>query len=81
MADAKFAQMACDDFVPGAKCNTGFLGFWNESKEKAMEGIKAALAEHPDYPIIVTGHSLGGSAAVFAAIELRKQFKDVTLVS
>jgi len=62
-------------------CHTGFLGFWEESKKKAMEGINAAQAEHPDWPIIVAGHSLGAAAALFAASDLRENNKNVTLVS
>jgi hypothetical protein len=47
-----------------------------------MKGIRAAVADHPDYDFIITGHSLGGAAAVYATIELRKEFGtgNVTMV-
>lgn len=83
VADVKFLQTKCDEIVPKSYCSIGFLNFWHESKAKAMEGIRAAVAAHPDYDFIVTGHSLGGAAAVYATIELRKQFgvKNVTMVN
>jgi predicted esterase YcpF (UPF0227 family) len=82
LADAKFLQTKCDQIVPKAFCSIGFLNFWNESKKTAMEGIKNAVADHPDYDFIVTGHSLGGAAAVYATIEMRNLYgvKNVTMV-
>lgn len=82
LADAKFVQTKCDEIVPKGLCSIGFLNFWNESKGEAMKGVKAAVAEHPDYDFIVTGHSLGGAAAVYATIEMRKMYgaQNVTMV-
>lgn len=83
IADAKFVQTKCDEIVPKGLCSIGFLNFWNESKEKAMQGIKAAVVDHPNYEFVVTGHSLGGAAAVYATIEMRKLYgvENVTMVS
>ena len=44
-----------------------------------MEGIAAAEAEVPNYGLVVTGHSLGGAAAVFGAAEMRKAGKRLAL--
>jgi len=79
IADVKFNQIPCPQFTKDSKCSTGFLGFWEESKADAMKGIKAGLAENPDYTLVVTGHSLGGAAAVYAAGELRNTYKTVAL--
>ncbi|KAE9974558.1 hypothetical protein EG328_003775 [Venturia inaequalis] len=80
-ADAKATQTKCDEIVPKSHCSTGFLAFWKESKEKALQGVKAAVVDHPEYNFIVTGHSLGGAAAVLATIEMRRMYgkKRVTM--
>jgi len=78
-ADAKFHFANCSEIAPNARCETGFWGFWEESKPKIMSGVKKGMEEHPGYGVVVTGHSLGGAAAVFAAAILRKDYKDVTM--
>ena len=80
IADIKYNQMDCAKYATkGAMCSTGFLGFWELSRPAAMKGLEQGLKENPDYGIVVTGHSLGGSAAVYAASELRAKYKDVTM--
>lgn len=83
VTDIKFALQDCPEFGTGARCETGFYSFWQDSKPVAMDGLKKALAEVPSYNIVVTGHSLGAAAAVYAAAELRTTYKnkDVWLVS
>jgi predicted lipase len=82
IADIKFVQTACPQFGgQGAACSIGFLGFWEQSRPDAMKGIKAALGENPSYELVVTGHSLGAVAAVYAASELRTaKYPNVLLV-
>lgn len=81
IADIKFVQMACPKYGgAGAACSIGFLGFWEQSRPDAMKGIKAAQAEHPEYQLVVTGHSLGAAAAVYAASELRQAGNKNTLL-
>jgi hypothetical protein len=75
MADLKFFQTACPHLGgPKAMCNVGFYGFWQQSKPAAMKGLQMGLQEHPNYDIVLTGHSLGAAAAVYAAGELRAQY-------
>jgi malonyl CoA-acyl carrier protein transacylase len=45
-----------------------------------MKGLEQGLKENPSYEIVVTGHSLGAVAAVYAAGELRQKYKKVELV-
>jgi thioesterase domain-containing protein len=74
--------MACPEYGgKGSYCNIGFLGFWNDCKRQAIAGIEMAMQAYPDYPLVVTGHSLGAAAAVYAAVELRQAGKNLTLVS
>jgi len=73
IADLKFGQTACPKYGgPGAYCNIGFLGFWEQSEDFAMKGLAMGLKENPDYNIALTGHSLGAAAAVFGASKLRQ---------
>jgi len=76
MADLKFFQTKCTDgpvtIGPGF-CNIGFLGFWQQSKKLAEEGLVQGLKENPTYNIVITGHSLGAAAAVYGASYLRQK--------
>lgn len=55
----------------GCKAHTGFWQAWQEIREKIIPLIGRARSEHPDYRVIVTGHSLGAAIATLAATELR----------
>jgi alpha-beta hydrolase superfamily lysophospholipase len=80
VTDFKYDQRDCSDLVPGGQCERGFWDYWYDSKPELMKGLSAAQAEHPDYEIILTGHSLGGAAAVIGAVDLRKSGMNLTLV-
>ena len=45
-----------------------------QSRDPAFAGIEEVLRSHPFANIVVTGHSLGGAAAVYATIELRARY-------
>ncbi|MCJ1403638.1 hypothetical protein MMC11_006861 [Xylographa trunciseda] len=57
----------CDD------CNVhdGYWKSWHEIKDKIVPLVKRAVKEHPEYRIIITGHSLGAAVATIAAAEIR----------
>lgn len=60
----------------GEKCanctvHTGFLTSWRSARKLVLPALRAAAARHPDYPILLVGHSLGGAVAALAALELR----------
>lgn len=49
----------------------GFLASWRSAREEVMRVLRQLHAQHPDYPIQVVGHSLGGAVAALAALEMR----------
>ena len=70
-------------FAPcsGCQVHRGFLSSWNDSKDRVKAALSQAKADHPDYSIIFTGHSLGAAISTLAAAELRQQGYNVALVS
>ncbi|KAK3952610.1 Alpha/Beta hydrolase protein [Pseudoneurospora amorphoporcata] len=49
----------------------GFLASWRSARDYVLPALKAARAKHPDYPVHLVGHSLGGAVAALAALEIR----------
>ncbi|KAL8801648.1 MAG: hypothetical protein Q9200_006875 [Gallowayella weberi] len=60
------------NFCDNCKIHRGFRNSWEEIKIAVLVNIQKAVQLHPDYRIIVTGHSLGGAVATLAAAELRR---------
>lgn len=49
----------------------GFLESWRQARKLVLPVLESARAQHPDYPVRLVGHSLGGAVACLAALELR----------
>lgn len=49
----------------------GFLSSWRHARKKVLPHLKTLRQEHPDYPILLIGHSLGGAVAALAGLELK----------
>ncbi|KAL8684619.1 MAG: hypothetical protein Q9224_006231 [Gallowayella concinna] len=60
------------NFCDECKIHRGFRNSWEEIKIAVLVNMKKAVERHPDYRIVVTGHSLGGAVATLAAAELRR---------
>lgn len=52
------------------KNKKGFFEIWKSISQEIIEKVKVLKDKNPEYEILVTGHSLGGSLANFAALEL-----------
>lgn len=61
----------------------GFLESWRQARKLVLPVLKNVRATHPDYPIHITGHSLGGAVACLAALELKLAlgWDDVTVTT
>lgn len=61
----------------------GFLTSWQSARTLVLPHLLAAREKHPDYPIHLVGHSLGGAVAALAALELRLSFgwEDITVTT
>jgi pimeloyl-ACP methyl ester carboxylesterase len=61
---------------PKHKCTNctvhmGFLTSWRAARTVVLPELKALRESHPDYPVYLVGHSLGGAVAMLAALELK----------
>ncbi|KAK4691188.1 hypothetical protein P7C71_g5762, partial [Lecanoromycetidae sp. Uapishka_2] len=60
------------DICSNCDCHQGFWDSWIEARSGVTTAISNTQAMHPDYGVVVTGHSLGGAIADIAAAEIRK---------
>lgn len=51
--------------------HAGFLTSWRNTRCTIIPHVEAALEEHPDYQLVLVGHSLGGAVAALAALEFQ----------
>lgn len=65
-----------DPTKPEHRCDNctvhqGFLESWQEARKLVLPELEDLRAKHPDYPIHLVGHSLGGAVACLAGLELK----------
>jgi Lipase (class 3) len=49
--------------------HSGFMYLWNAARENLVPVVQGLVDSHPDYQLVLTGHSLGGAIAGLAALE------------
>lgn len=59
--------------------HAGFLSSWLATRTQVLNAVSSALAAHPGYSIVATGHSLGAAIATIAAAEMRTKGYNVAL--
>jgi pimeloyl-ACP methyl ester carboxylesterase len=55
----------CDD----CSVHMGFYKSWENTRDVISLDIKVLVEDHPDYQLVLVGHSLGGAVAAFAGLE------------
>ncbi|KAF5327684.1 hypothetical protein D9619_004300 [Psilocybe cf. subviscida] len=63
----------------GTRVHSGFLFAWDSVALQVVATVKSVLEKHPNYSIVTTGHSLGGSLALLAAISLQQNFSTIPI--
>jgi alpha-beta hydrolase superfamily lysophospholipase len=48
----------------------GFYSAYNDVRQEMGNTLIELMDEHEGYPILVTGHSLGGALAIIAAVDI-----------
>lgn len=49
----------------------GFLSSWKNARKDIIPVMQLLREKHPDYPVYILGHSLGGAVAALAALEFK----------
>ncbi|KAJ1860797.1 hypothetical protein LPJ73_001230 [Coemansia sp. RSA 2703] len=70
IADFSFAPVIWPAEIDGSMVHTGFLGAYKGASEKIKHVLRGLVERHPDYKIVLTGHSLGGAQAALAAADI-----------
>lgn len=51
--------------------HTGFYSSWLNTRKAILPQLTEAIAKHPDYKLVLVGHSLGGAVAALAGLDLK----------
>ncbi|KAH7928960.1 alpha/beta-hydrolase [Leucogyrophana mollusca] len=62
-----------------ARVHMGFLFAFSSVASTVISHMDSLLKEHPDYTVVCTGHSLGGSIASIGAISVKGSFPDAAI--
>jgi len=60
----------------GIRVHTGFLIAWDSVALEIIVVLSQQHKQHPDFAIVTTGHSMGGSVALLGAVALKKHFPE-----
>ncbi|GIX74047.1 diacylglycerol lipase-beta [Caerostris darwini] len=80
---ATFSAMDDPGCPPGILCHGGMLNAAREVKSKmeSKQILDNAFLEHPDYELVITGHSLGGSVAAIITMLYKQKYPNVRCFS
>lgn len=54
---------------PNCTVHTGFYTSWLHTRKAILPALTSAITQHPDYELVLVGHSLGGAVAALASLD------------
>ena len=67
--------------INGAQVHEGFYSAYTAVSAKVISAVKTLITIYPTARILITGHSLGGALATFAAVDIRTSISPSTTVN
>ena len=59
--------------VPNTQVHSGFYTAYNAVSNSIINSLAALLKQYPSASLMITGHSLGGALATFAALDIKRR--------
>lgn len=56
------------------ECHVGFLSAFLSAKDKVFQQLESYMVGHPDYKVVMTGHSFGGAMSMLSAMFFYREF-------
>lgn len=80
IANLDFVADDISSVCSGCKAHGGFWKSWDTVADSLSAQLESAVAAHPEYKIVFTGHSFGAAMATLGATVLRKEGYAIELV-
>ncbi|KAF2432416.1 alpha/beta-hydrolase [Tothia fuscella] len=76
--DSLNSQVSISNYCFNCTAARGYFEAWSSVKDTVANLVRGQIDrlkdQNPPYQVVITGHSLGGAIATFAALELRRTF-------
>ena len=58
--------------VPDTQVHSGFYTAYRAVSGRVISSLRALIQQYPTASLLLTGHSLGGALATFAALDIKR---------